>query len=98
MTALLTWAETVFFRLAEMSGGAVACLVLSCAAWAIFYYLRCSKRIPYLLLLLVLARRSARPWAMGGAPSSTPDHLTAAPLPRRDCLIAFGPSWPRRCG
>lgn len=56
MTALLTWAETVFFRLAEMSGGAVACLVLSCAAWAIFYYLRCSKRIPYLLLLLVLAR------------------------------------------
>ena len=46
MTALLTWAETVFFRLAEMSGGAVACLVLSCAAWAIFYYLRCSKRIP----------------------------------------------------
>ena len=56
MTALLTWAETDFFRLAEMSGGAVACLVLSSAAWAIFYYLRCSKRIPYLLLLLVLAR------------------------------------------
>ena len=40
MTALLTWAETVFFRLAEMSGGAVACLVLSCAAWAISVRLR----------------------------------------------------------
>ncbi len=56
MTALLTWAEDVFFRLAEMSGGAVACLVLSSAAWAVIYYLRCSKRIPYLLLLLVLVR------------------------------------------